>query len=187
MNSLSLSPAGLPYLAEQVTQNGTFPHLLRDQQGIVRGVATVIVEQCDAAISVRIELGDSRNMITLRRGADAGQRVARFIEDIANGVSPSSVPEVDEHELISDEESMLRDAIRLGRGTHYLVVEDDLDLCLCLKPGTIEPGRSLFRFELNGAAITLWLLLPDDRQRAYELLSGCVKDLVANYRSSAAA
>lgn len=187
MNTLTLSPAGRPYLAEQATQNGTFTHLLRDAQGIVRGMANIIVEQCDKAISVRVELGDSRNSITLARRDDAGERIARFVEEIANGVTPSSVPEVDEHELVSEEEVMLRDAIRLGRGTYYLVAEDDLDLCLCLRPGVIEPSRTLFRFELNGAAITLWLMLPADRQIAYELLSGCVEELVANYRSGAAA
>ncbi|MNZ33254.1 hypothetical protein D3C78_505980 [compost metagenome] len=187
MNTLSLSPAGLPYLAGQANQNGTFVHLLRDQQGIVRASATVIIEQCDKAISVNIELGDSRNMITLRRGADAGERIARFVEEIANGVTPSSVPEVDEHELISDDEEMLRSAIRLGRGTHYLYMEDDFDLCLCLRPGFFEPDRSTFRSELNGQSLTMPVMLPVDRQVAYELLSGCVRELVANYRSSAAA
>ena len=187
MNTLSLSPAGRPYLAEQVTQNGTFTHLLRDQQGIVRASATVIVEQCDKAISVRVDLSDSCNVITLRRGADAGERIARFIEEIANGVTPRSVPEECEHELISGEEEMLRDAIRLGHGTYYLVAEDDLDLCLCLRPAVTDKRRTLFCFELNGAAITLWLMLPADRQIAYELLSGCVQELVANYRSGAAA
>lgn len=187
MNTLSISPAGMPYLAGQANQNGTFTHLLRDQQGMVRGSATLIIEQCDQGISVRVEIGDSRNGITLRRGDDAGARIARFVEEIANGVTPSSVPEVDEHELISDDEEMLRTAIRLGRGTHYLVMEDDLDLCLCLRSAASDKRRSLFRFELNGAALTLWLLLPADRQIAYEFLSDCVRELVANYRSGAAA
>ena len=187
MNTLSLSPAGLPYLAGQATKNGTFTHLLRDQQGMVRESATLIIEQCDKAISVRVEIGDSRNMITLRRGADAGERIARFVEDVANGVSPSSVPEVDEHELISDDEEMLRSAITLGRGTHYLVMEDGLDVCLCLRPALSDARRTLFCFELNGVSMTLWLMLPADRQIAYELLSGCVHELVANYRSYAAA
>lgn len=45
----------------------------------------------------------------------------------------------------------------------------------------------MFRFEMNGEVLTLWSRLPADRQSAYELLSGCVRDLVANYRSGAAA
>lgn len=187
MKTLTLSPAGRPYLAEQATKNGTFTHLLRDANGIVCGMVNIIVEQCDQAIYVRVELGDSRNSITLARRADAGERIARFVEDIANGVMPSSVPEVDEHELVSEEEAMLREAIRLGQGTYYLVMEEDFDLCLSLRPGTFEPARRLFRFEMNGEALTLWLLLPADRQRAYELLAGCVRDLIANYRSGAAA
>jgi hypothetical protein len=187
MNTLSLSPAGRPYLAEQVTQNGTFTHLLRDQQGIVRDSARLIIEQCDKAISVRIELGECRNSITLARRADAGERLARFVEEIANGVTPSSVPEVDEYLLVSDEEKMLREAIRLGRGTYYLFIEDEFELCLRLRPGFFEPERSTFFFELNGERLTLPLMLPADRQRAYELLAGCVQDLVANYRSGAAA
>jgi hypothetical protein len=187
MNTLTLSPAGRPYLAEQATQNGTFTHLLRDAQGIVRGMANVIVEQCDQAISVQVELGDSRNSITLARRADAGERIARFVEEIANGVETSSVPEADEHELVSEEEAMLRDAIRLGRGTYYLPTPEDFDLCLCLRPHMFEQAVTNFRFELNDEVMTLWARLPADRQRAYELLAGCVRALVANYRSGAAA
>ncbi|MNZ14587.1 hypothetical protein D3C78_315140 [compost metagenome] len=187
MNTLSLSPAGRPYLAEQATQNGTFTHLLRDQQGMVRESATLIIEQCDEAISVRVEIGDGCHSITLRRGDDAGERIARFVEFIANGEQDYSVPVQDDLELISDVERMLREAIRLGRGTHCLYMEDDFDLCLCLRPALSDLRRALFCFELNGVSLTLWLMLPADRQVAYELLSGCVQELVANYRSSAAA
>lgn len=186
MNTLTLSPAGRPYLAEQATQNGTFTHLLRDAQGIVRGMANVIVEQCDQAISVRVELGDGCHSTTLPRGDDAGERIARFVEFIANGEQDYCLVEVDEQEQLSDVEAMLRDAVRRGCGNYHLSTEADLDLCLSLRPGVFEPARSMFRFEMNDEAVTLWSRLPADRERAYELLAGCVRDLVANYRSSAA-
>lgn len=185
MNTLTLPPAARLQLAEQITQNGTFIHGLANAQGVICCTAFVVIEQCEAATHVRIELGDSLNSITLARRADTGERVARFLEELANGVTPSSVPEVDEYLLVDDLELTLREAIRLGRGTHGLPV-DDLDLCLLLNPAFTDRQRTAFRFEVNSASLTLPLLLPTDRKLAYELLAACVHELVANYRSSAA-
>ncbi|WKN21518.1 hypothetical protein [Azotobacter vinelandii] len=183
MNILTLPPAARLQLAEQVTQNGTFIHGLSNAHGVIHCMAFVVIEQCEAATHVRIEMGDSVNSITLARRADTSERIARFVEEVANGVSPSSVPEVGEYLLVSDLELMLREAIRLGQGEHYLPV-DDLDLCLILTQA--QGDRPFFRFELNETSLTLPLRLPSDRQRAFELLMACVRDLIANYRSNAA-
>lgn len=180
---LSLSPDSRSALAEQVTQNGRFIHGLCSPTGLIVAKAFLSIEQCDAAIAVRIDLGYTVNSLTLRRGPDASERVARFLEELASGVSPSSVPEVDEYLLIDDIERMLREAISLGRGT-YQIASDELDLCVLLWPAD---GRTAFRFELNGLNATLPLYLPGDRQMAYELLRACTQELVANYRSGAAA
>jgi hypothetical protein len=185
MNTLTLSSASRSALAGQAAQNGTFYHGLRDARGLIRCMAFVIIEQCDAATHVRVELGDSVNSLTLARRADTGERIVHFLEELANGVSPSGVPEVDEYQLVGDLELTLRDAVRVGRGTYYLPV-DDIDLCLLLWLAQSNTRRTTFRFELNGEGLTLPLLLPSDRQIAYELLSACVQELIANYRSSAA-
>lgn len=190
MQHLSLPPAARQQLAEQATQNGTFIHGLRDPSGLICCLAFVTVEQCTAAVCARVEMGDSVNSITLARRADTGARVARFLEELANGVSPSRVPEVEEYLLVDDMEEMLRDAIRTGQGGYYLPA-DEIDLCLELRPaiGSAQRGdarRTVFRFEINEAAVTLPMLLPSDRQLAYELLAACAKELIANYRSSAA-
>ncbi|MFC0669434.1 hypothetical protein ACFSKY_06445 [Azotobacter chroococcum] len=185
MNTVTLPSAARLQLAEQIVKNGTFIHGLANAQGVICCMAFVTVEQCDAATQVRVELGDSVNSVTLARRDDTGERVARFLEDVANGVTPSIVPEVDEYLLVGDLELTLREAIRLGRGSHYLPV-DYLDLCLLLNPAFTDRQRTAFRFEVNGASLTLPLLLPTDRKLAYELLVACVHELVANYRSSAA-
>lgn len=185
MNTLTLSSASRSELTGQATQNGTFRHSLRDVHGLIRCMAFVTIEQCDAATYVRVKLGESINSVTLARRADTGKRVAKFLEELANGVSPSSVPEIDEYRLADDMELTLRDAVREGKGTYYLPV-DDIDLCLLLGPAQSNTRRTTFRFELNGEGLTLPLLLPSDRQIAYELLSACVQELIANYRSSAA-
>lgn len=185
MTTLTLSPAGRPYLAEQATKNGTFTHLLRDANGVVCGMVNISIEQCDQAISVRVEIGDGCHSTTLPRGDDAGERIARFVEFIANGEQDYGLVEVDEQEQLSDLEVMLRDAIRRGSGNYHLPSEDDFDLCLSLRPGIYEPHRPLFRFEMNGEVLTMWTHLPADHQLAYELLAGCVRDLFANYRNVA--
>ena len=185
MYTLILSPDARSQLAGQVTQNGTFIHSLHAGNGVICAMAYVVIEQCANTVSVRVELGDSVNSITLTHRKDTAERVAIFLEELANGVSPSSVPEVDEYLLVSDLESMLREAIRLRQGTYYLPAEGVEELGLLLHPSCSDPTRTVFRFELDSVGLTLPLLLPSDRVLAYELLSGCVQELVANYRCAA--
>lgn len=179
----TLHPNCRQWLADNIEDSQRRLLTLCGPFGTVVAMFPVAIEQCDAAIHARIECGDTVNEITLRRGANTAARLARFIEEIANGVSPSSVPEVDEDELASELEIALRQAISLGHGTHYLPV-DDISLCLLLHKNS--SGRTSFRIELNEQAVTLPLLLPTSRQRSYELLNACVQELLANYRSYAA-
>lgn len=185
MNTLILSPDARSKLAGQVSLNGAFIHSLQSGNGVICAMANVVIEQCHSAVSVRVELGDSVNSITLKRQENTAERIAVFLEELANGVSPSSVPEIEEHLLVSDMESMLRDAVRLRQGTYYLPAEGIEQLCLLLHPSNSDPVRTVFRFELDSVGLTLPLLLPNDRGLAYELLSGCVQELIANYRYAA--
>lgn len=185
MQTLILSPDARSQLAGQVTQNGTFIHSLHAGNGVICAMAYVVIEQCTSAVSVRVELGDSVNSITLTHCKDTAERVAIFLEELANGVSPTSGPEVDEHLVEVDVESVLRDAVQLGQGTYYLPADGVEQLGLLLRPSCSDPARTVFRFELDSVGLTLPLLLPSDRVLAYELLSGCVQELVANYRCAA--
>lgn len=177
MKTLTLSPAGRPYLAEQATKNGTFIHLLRDANGDVHCMVNISIEQCDQAISVRVEIGDSCHSTTLPRGDDAGERIARFVEFIANGEQDYGLVDADD-----DLAGILHTAIRLGFGDFLL--DADLELTLKVWNATPRPG---FRFEMRGEWLTLPLQLPADSQRAYELLRSYAQDLISNYRSGAAA
>ena len=183
--TLSLSPDARSQLSAQVNMNGAFSHSLYAENGVIYATARIVVEQCSKAVSVRVELGSSVNSITLAHRKDTGDRIARFLEELANGVSPSTVPEVGEHLLVSDTELILRDAVRHRRGTYCLPAEGVECLCLLLSPSASDPTRTVFRFELDNVGITLPLLLPCDREQAFELLAGCVQELVANYRCAA--
>lgn len=185
MHTITLSPETCSQIAEQVTQNGTFIHPLHADHGVICAMAYVTIEQCANAVSVRVELGDSVNTITLAHRKDTAERVALFLEELANGVSPSRVPEVDEYLLVSDMESVLRDAVRLRKGAYHLPADGIDHLGLLLHPSISDPSRTVFRFELDSVGLTLPLLLPSDRVLAYELLSGCVQELIANYRCAA--
>lgn len=86
MHGVTLSPDGRSRLASQVTQNGIFTHALHDPAtGAVRATATIAIEQCCHDVSLRVDLGESRNSITLPKREDTGERVALFLENLANG------------------------------------------------------------------------------------------------------
>lgn len=174
-------------LAHQVGRNGTYHHALHDAvTSEVRATARVVIEQCCDGITARVELGESVNSITLSKREDNGTRLAVFIESLANGVAlPIGILEVGEDELVSDLESMLRNAVRERRGTYYLSVDGVESLALLLRQSTSDPKRVAFRFELDGVCLTLPVLLPNDRELAYELLNSCVQEFVANYRTAA--
>lgn len=185
MSVLSLAPDSRAQLAGQIAQNGTFIHGIRTDQGLTVALAYVVIEQCDAAVHLRVDLGESRNSLTLARRDDTAERAARFIEEVANGESVT-VQEAGEYLLVSDLETLLREAMRLGRGTFHIPDDQDLDLALVLHTASTDPLRSVFHFEMHGRTVTLPLLLPKDRQQAYRMLSDCVQELIANYRSWAA-
>ncbi|MGP3790319.1 hypothetical protein [Pseudomonas sp. B392_1p] len=187
MNTLTLSADARSQLAEQISQDGTFIHGLCNSQGLTVALAYVVIEQCGAAIQVRIELGETRNSLTLARCEATATCVACFIEKLANGGSPSTVADVDQYLQVGDLEALLREAIRVGQGTYCLPAGDtDLGLYLMLSPARSDHRRVAFRFELNDENLTLPLLLPTNPQLAYELLESCVHELLVNYRSSAA-
>ncbi|WDG80012.1 hypothetical protein PUP68_07465 [Pseudomonas chlororaphis] len=185
MYTLTLPPDARSRLSDQIITNGEFAHSLYAENDVSYATAYIVVEQCAKAVLVRVALGSSVNTITLVQRKDTGERVARFLEELANGVSPSTVPEDGEHLLVSDTELVLREAVRLRQGTYYLPAEGGEYLCLLLCPSTSDPTRSVFRFELDSIGITLPLLLPCDRGQAFELLAGCVQELIANYRCAA--
>lgn len=187
MHTLMLRSHARRLLASQVTQNGTFEHVLvSTAHPAVQTNATLLIEQCHRGISIEVKLGESRHTISIKlaKREDIGERVAAFLEDVANGICPSTVAEVDEYLLATDTEKTLRNAIRLQCGTHELALEETglESLYLLLRQSVSEPTRAVFYFELDGVNLTLPLLLPTDRELAYDLLNGCVQELSANYR-----
>ncbi|MBC3410065.1 hypothetical protein HU720_01940 [Pseudomonas sp. SWRI51] len=186
-HSLHLSMLSRHELARQVTTSGTFHHNLHDSIScVIRATASVAIEQCSNGLIARVELGESVNSLTLSKREDNAPRLVAFIESLANGASlPVGIPEVGEFELVTDLEAMLRDAVRERRGTFYLPAEGVEDLALLMRQSAVDPQRVAFRFELGGSGLTLPALLPTDREVAFELLSGSVAELVANYRTAA--
>lgn len=184
---LRLSLLSRHELGRQVALNGTYHHDLHDGvTSAVRATVHVVIEQCCDGVTARVELGDSVNSITLAKCQDNDTRLAVFIESLANGVAlPIGIPEVGEDLLVSELESVLRDAVREKRGTWDLPVDGLEDLVLLIRQSMADPRRVAFRFELAGVGLTLPVLLPSDRALAYELLNSCVQELVANYRTAA--
>lgn len=184
---LQLSTGSQRQLASQVTQNGTFDHpLICCTSSEVRANVRLTIEQCCKGLTARVEIGESVNSITFAKREDNGHRLAVFVESLANDCAlPANVPEVDEYLLVSDLEGTLRAAIRECRGTFYLAVDGVEDLALLLRQSQVDPRRTAFNFELGGVCQTLAVLLPTDRELAYELLNGCVQELAANFRNAA--
>lgn len=184
---LCLSTASRQALALQVAQNGTFQHDLYDAAtSETVATARLIIEQCRDGMTARVELGESVNTITFAKRRDNAQRLADFMEYLVNNIElPVGIVEADEHLLVSELEGVLRDAVRERRGTYDLPIEGLEDLALLIRQSTFDPARVSFRFELDGNSLTLPVLLPTNRELAYELLNGCVQDLAANYRTAA--
>ena len=182
MHTLYLSPLARSRLSRQITQNGVFVHSLYGDNGMSCAMASIAIEQCERAVSLRVELGDSINSITLAHREDTGERVALFLEELANGVTTSAVPEVNEQLLATDLELTLREAVRLQQGTFELHVEETENLWLILRSSVSDPTRTVFQFELDSVGLTLPLRLPSDRRLAFEMLLACVQEFVASYR-----
>lgn len=172
MTALALSSASRQRLQQQAELNGVFHHILSDGTGL-SVQATVTVEQCERAIEVHVTIGERNCSVTLdRRHRGNHHRIARFITGEANGYLPSGLLEVGEHELVSNIESSLRYALQLGRGTHYLPI-DDLEICLLLRR---SPRGVDCRLEGHGAS--LHFRLPLDRRHAYARLFETVSQFV---------
>lgn len=181
--SLQLAPSSHQILVRQINLHGTYCHDVYDcVTGALRATARIAIEPCQDDITVRIELGDSVNTITLDQHADNASRIVALVESLANGVDlPIGFSEGSVHPLIDGLESMVRDAVRERRGTWYLPIEGFEGLALLIRQSRLDPTRVSFQFELNGVSLTPPLMLPRDRALAFELLNGCVQEFVACY------
>src|SRR5690606_34133548 len=113
-------------LQAQVRLNGTFHHRLMAENPRRSVHATVEMEQCTQGLHVRVTHNGNRHSlgVTLsKQRHDTAARVARFIEDAVNG-DASDVPDADEYLLVSDIEVVLRQALRMGRGTYQLPADE---------------------------------------------------------------
>jgi hypothetical protein len=180
---LKLNANAFTRLKAQLNLNGTFNHTLRNAKHVSMQL-TVAVEQCSAAIHVQVSTGHHQSCVTLDRANRANAiRVARFIEAVANGYPFSGAPDDAEYSLASGMEIMLRTAIRKGRGTHYLQVEDLDDLHVCLRQGCT--GALIATIEADDVALKL--LLPRDAAKAYSMLASNVEQFIAGHRAALAA
>jgi hypothetical protein len=185
MNRLSLNAAAYIRLQAQVHLSGTFNHTLhsRDDRHFV--AAQVEIEQCTDGITVMVRICGTRNTsVTLdKHRKNNATRVASFIEGIANGRSPTGVPDVDEHEAVSDIEATLSLAIRRGRGIYHLIA-DELEPSLKIQRN--PRGGFIAVIEIDDDAGCL-LTLPADNQRAYVILAENLDQFLQGYRNSLAA
>lgn len=184
MSRLSLNASAYIRLQAQVALSGTFHHTLLSRDFRQSVSAQVEIEQCTAGIEVTVRISGTRNTaVTLDKNRkNNAARVASFIEGVANGRLPVGVPDVDEYDVVSDIESVLRRAIRHGHGTYYLPAHE-LEPCLLIHRN--PRGGYTAKLELNGAACML--TLPADSQRAYAMLADNLQRFLTGYRDSLAA
>ncbi|RDS92561.1 hypothetical protein [Pseudomonas fluorescens] len=184
MSKLSLNAAAYIRLQAQVHLSGIFNHTLHTCDDRHSVPAQVEIEQCTAGITVMVRICGTRNTsVTLdKHSKNNATRVASFIEGIANGRSPTGVPDVDEHEAVSDIEATLRLAIRRERGIYHLIA-NELEPCLEIQRN--RHGGRTAKIELDNAGCVL--TLPADNQRAYAILAENLNQFLQGYRNSLAA
>jgi hypothetical protein len=183
MQVFTLSSEARQTLAGQIARNGHFSHHLGTDHTEGQGpkhwlIVNLDIEQCGADVSVRVQMRGTINSLTIPQSTHAASRIASFLEELANGDAPEAP-----HCLRNTMESILWNAICQRQGVYSLSASGVDDLGISLSPAT-RPGRVIFRFEMSGMGLTLPLLLPNDQEQALELLSGCVQELVANYRGA---
>ncbi|MDR9875836.1 hypothetical protein RJC98_11630 [Pseudomonas allii] len=183
MSKLSLNASAYIRLQAQVNLSGTFNHTLHSCDGCQSVAARVEIDQCNAGITVLVQICGTLNSVTLdKHRKNNATRIASFIEGIANGRSTTGVPDVDEHEAVSDIEATLRLAIRRGRGIYHLIADE------------LEPSLQIQRNPRGGYIATLELddagylfTLPADNQRAHTILAEYLNQFLQGYRNSLAA
>lgn len=183
MNQFTLSTTAFIRLKAQLNLNGAFNHTLYNTHRMsVRSV--VAIEQCHAALHVKVTIGRSCSSITVDRTASPDtRRIARFIEACANATPFDLAPFDEETELASEIEITLRSAVRLGRGTYYLDVEEIRDLCVGLSP--TRSGLLLATIEADDVSVQV--LLPRDIAKAYVMLAENVQTFITGHRNAQAA
>lgn len=183
MNRLQLNATAFIRLQAQVRLNGTFQHRLMAENPRRSVLTSVAIEQCGKALRVEVTHNGTRNTVTLdRQRQDNPARLARFLEETVNGDEPSSVSETGETMLVDNIEIVLRQALRVGRGT-FLFDVDELqpELVISRNPH----GSYIAQIRLDDA--TSMIVLPADRQRAYAQLSDHVAMFLHGYRDALAA
>lgn len=184
MNRLLLNATAFMRLQAQVRLNGTFHHRLMAENPRRSVYATVAIEQCTQGLHVTVTHNGNRHSLGValdKKRNDNAARVARFIEDAVNG-DTSNVPEVDEYLLISDMEIVLRQALRMGRGTYQLPADElEPELLISRNPH----GSYIAQIRLEDA--TSMIVLPADGQRAYDRLASHLQQFLQGYRDSLAA
>jgi len=182
MNRLLLNTAALIRLEAQVRLNGTFQHRLTAEGPHRSVLATVVIEQCSQGMHVGVTHNGTRHTLCVtldKQRSDNGARVARFIESTVNGDTTSDVPEVDEYQLVSDLELMLRTAIRCGHGTYWLPAHElEPELLISRHPR----GSYDAQLRIDDAAVQF--TLPADTQRAYTLLVDRLRQFLQDYRAA---
>lgn len=183
MSRMSLNADAYIRLQAQVVLSGTFNHTLHSRDGGQSVTAKVEIDQCTAGITVLVQICGTANSVTLHKHRkNNATRVASFIEGIANGLSPTGVPDVNEHEAVGDIEATLRLAIRRGRGIYHLIA-DELDPSVQIQRN--PRGGYIAKLELDDAGCVL--TLPADNQRAYAILTENLNQFLQGYRNSLAA
>jgi len=183
MSRLLLNATAFIRLQAQVRLNGTFQHRLMAEHPRRSVLVTVAIEQCARALHAEVTHNGTRNAVTLdRQRRDNAARLAQFIEETVNGDPYSYVPAGDEHLLVSNIERVLRQAIRYGQGT-YLFDADDLWPTLDISRN--PHGSYIAQIRLADA--TSMIVLPADKQRAYDRLASHLQQFLQGYRDALAA
>lgn len=181
---LRLNHVSKACLQAQVHLNGTFHHTLIGIDGKTTLRAAVTIEQCGKGIDVTVQssgLRHSTSVVLDKRRVDTAARVIQFVESITNGDPHTNVPEVDEHLLVSEMESSLRRAIRMGQGTWHLIADELEPILLINRTRTGYTAR----IELDDARC--YLTLPADTQQAYDTLADNMNRFLQGHRESLAA
>ncbi|RRV08120.1 hypothetical protein EGJ27_08690 [Pseudomonas sp. v388] len=191
MHVVTLSPEARSHMAGQLADShssGTGFQcayaLAAIASGRVVDVAHMMLVPHGAYLSIWIVLLGRQISTTICQPDATPERITQILQEHANAVIGSSEIEPASFIVLCDLTSSLKVAVVMKSGRYLLPVGDLPELHLVIDPAIWRPGRPRFHFELEGIRLTMPALLPKSDGTALQLLLGCTRDLVNNYRNA---
>ncbi|MCF5467146.1 hypothetical protein [Pseudomonas syringae] len=156
---------------------------LNDTYDQVMDVAQLMVIPGSSEWHVWMTMAGRTTTVAIPCSSATPERITQVMEDHVNSdVEKSPGPDVILHAQC-DLEWTIRIAIVMKHGSYLIPSAELADLYLVIEGALQGYKRPNFRFVLSGVSLTLPMHLPRSSDLAFQLLIGCTREFISNYKS----